>query len=934
MGLRETETYNKFIDLLKNECGYADELESGDGEVIEEMLNYGTLAGPNGKRIPGKPGRDLREREWDIAQLLMKGEPLYVYKKGDKFPTKIQYNSATGKIEMDDAPITEKPEPEEVKKPSLLWRFFNLIPRMFGMDFPSVKKWKDYVRNKEARENITNWFRVERRENYYKLLDERAKEKQAQKAAEQKAPQAAQQQPQVQAAQVQQQTPSVQVQQNVPQNTVNAPNVPVSPNVQALEKQLSDLKAQQAVVEQQIAQAKLASQQAAQQQAQQQGPQAGSNSAGELDALINQVQADGTKLSPTAIGNIWSIHNNAVAGKQMLQDAVNDPTLKAIAGGEAVQAMVAYENLKKELTGKNKQQTVAALNDPNAARDYQTITRLSKEVVNAADYPHDKAFFEANFLQPTGLAQMAAHVEDAERRLVNESNLFGINPSDPFYKPAVEAEKMAMKEEDIQNAAAAHEKWQQQAEEAQTQKAYEGASEGFMPMDLTELPKVASANPGTSLEEITEADEALEDIDTEYEKELQAERDLDHAGWQAEAAFVQAERELAIESGEYKPLDPSKAPQAPANQSRPLEEIKEADEALEDIDAEYARQEQAERKQAHENWQANAAFAEVERDLAVSSGEYHPLDLMNGPAAGEKKPLDLDVIKEEDEELAAEEERREAQSENWRANAGLAEIERELAVESGEYKVLNFAQAPQAPANQSRPLEEIKEADEALEDIDTEYARQEQAERDQSQNQGSGDNAPADQKQAPTGPFDILMDNIQQDGTQLSDVAKGNLWQLYIDAQIGKQQLEEAINDPNVERLAGGEAVQAMVAFENMKTELSSGNKQQTIQNLGKENAAKEYQKITKISKDVVYAADYTHDKEFFQKNFLQEDGLSKMSQSVDNSIRTVVARDNLFGTKTKDPLFRPAVEAEKMAQKDEEKRRQLQKDQQIMPRL
>lgn len=565
MGKAETHLYIKFSNLLKDKFGYADVLNYGGDEAFEELMNYGTIAGANGKRIRGKDGRELNEREWDIAKLIEDGEPLYIYKNGDKYPTKVQYNPQTEEFEVDPKPINEMPMPVKPEKPGLFWRFFNIIPAMFGTNFPSVKRWKDYNREIEARQNVVEKYRVDRRTNYYKEIKDKykAKEPEKKEPAKEAVKEAQPQAPQAAAAAAEKQKSKdaqieklfgISADEARKRSEAARAKAKAAAEAKTPEQQIWELKAQKLEIDKKIAELEkqaqmnketpaaalkddlttidevdealedepevresegdlidddepedlidddepetlvdddepeslidddpeeiaaaeeegplidedvdliglseleqMADERSAAEAAQgADGSQGDANTeqkeapASTIDILIENLEADGTQLSDTAKGNLWAMYLNAQQGKKEIEEAVNNPNVERISGGEAVEAIVAFEHIKSELASGNKQQVIQSLNKEGAAKEYQKVTRLSKDVVYAADYDHNKEFFQKNFLEDDGVAKMSQTVDKSVNNILVQENLFGIRMKDPTYQARVEAEKKAMEEE-------------------------------------------------------------------------------------------------------------------------------------------------------------------------------------------------------------------------------------------------------------------------------------------------------------------------------------------------------------------------------------------------------------------------------------------------------------------------------------------------------
>ena len=178
----------------------------------------------------------------------------------------------------------------------------------------------------------------------------------------------------------------------------------------------------------------------------------------------------------------------------------------------------------------------------------------------------------------------------------------------------------------------------------------------------------------------------------------------------------------------------------------------------------------------------------------------------------------------------------------------------------------------------------------------------------------------AEQKtEQPTGKtneVDALLGKLKEanGNKELSDTVKGNMHRLYDDAQKGKEALQQAIDDPKLEKFAGGNTVNAIAAFQNIKNSINDGYVNDAmIKAMDNENFASMWQETTKVSPDVVYASDYLHSKEFYKNNVLAEKGANALSDSVNRGVNKVFDNEQKYGREAKDIFWGPKVEAEKM---------------------
>ena len=166
--------YDEITELMKGDLfGYGKELAGGD-EGFERLLDEGTVAGSDGKRIPGKKGRDDKKRGEMLGKLLEDGEPIYIYKKGEEYPREVRYDPKTGKIEAGKKPLNEL-RPDELAqkpaKPGILARYFDFLAKFFGGRVDSCRKWDRYEQQQEALKNVKDEKRVNRRRRFDPILN-------------------------------------------------------------------------------------------------------------------------------------------------------------------------------------------------------------------------------------------------------------------------------------------------------------------------------------------------------------------------------------------------------------------------------------------------------------------------------------------------------------------------------------------------------------------------------------------------------------------------------------------------------------------------------------------------------------------------------------------------------------------------------------------
>lgn len=158
--------YEKLDALMRKSgeggFGYGDELQSGD-EGYLHLMDAGVIADSTGKRIPGKKGQRDYDRASSIAGILEDGQPIYIYKKGEKYPRKVEFDPGTGALKVDPKPINEMPKPTAPEAPTLWQRYWGAMASMFGGGTETMRKWNAYQNEMAARENVQSARREERR---------------------------------------------------------------------------------------------------------------------------------------------------------------------------------------------------------------------------------------------------------------------------------------------------------------------------------------------------------------------------------------------------------------------------------------------------------------------------------------------------------------------------------------------------------------------------------------------------------------------------------------------------------------------------------------------------------------------------------------------------------------------------------------------------
>lgn len=473
--------YDQIAELMNGDTfGYGKELKSGD-EAFERLLDEGTIAGKDGKRIPGKKDRDGKKRGEMLGKLLEKGEALYIYKKGEEYPREVRYNQETGKIEVSKKPINQmRPDEllEKPPKPGLLARYFDLIAKMFGGRVGSCRKWDRYNEQQEALKNVKDEKRVNRRKRFDPILNgtekgsqENEKEVGKESKTSELSPKEKQQnalelqllrnlekekQLQEQLRQLREENAqiekslagkgSVKNEKTQPTLTGNEQQIKAD---RKLAKELQKEENKKYVEEQQqIKSDEEFAKSLQEEEMKQQEPQP------EVDDLLDKLKGGDKekKLPENVENNLRKLYSDAQKGRQVLTDALNDPKNEKLAGGNTVANIVAYENIKNSinLMGDD-QELIDNINSKDFVRNWKGAARLSPNVVYASDYLHDKQFFEQNVLSEKGVQKMSDSMDRGVSKVLLQQGLAkdGLGKErDIFWGPSNEAEKMAMRDEE------------------------------------------------------------------------------------------------------------------------------------------------------------------------------------------------------------------------------------------------------------------------------------------------------------------------------------------------------------------------------------------------------------------------------------------------------------------------------------------------------
>lgn len=184
--------YDQLAELMKGDSfGYGKELSDGEGG-FERLLDEGTIAGRNGKRIPGEKDRNEKDRANMLGKLLESGEPIYIYKKGEVYPREVRLDKKSERLMASPKRLDELRPEEQIqkpRKPSLMDRYFDFIAKMFGGRWDACRKWDSYNNQQDALKNVRAQKRIDRRRRFDPILNGTEKpEKQREQNAPEKAP--------------------------------------------------------------------------------------------------------------------------------------------------------------------------------------------------------------------------------------------------------------------------------------------------------------------------------------------------------------------------------------------------------------------------------------------------------------------------------------------------------------------------------------------------------------------------------------------------------------------------------------------------------------------------------------------------------------------------------------------------------------------------
>ena len=161
IGVDNELAYEKLEKVLQDEFG----LDMSKRETLEELFESGGVRKANGKRFDNPASGT--ERKNKLGERLRRGEPIYIYKKGEDTPREVTL-SKSGKINVSE-PIDEL-ENKEPKKPNLFLRAMNAIAGLYDTQLNAfgMKEWNAYLKRKDAIKRLTDDKHIDARRAYNK----------------------------------------------------------------------------------------------------------------------------------------------------------------------------------------------------------------------------------------------------------------------------------------------------------------------------------------------------------------------------------------------------------------------------------------------------------------------------------------------------------------------------------------------------------------------------------------------------------------------------------------------------------------------------------------------------------------------------------------------------------------------------------------------
>ena len=441
--MKKEEYFQQLMELLKSgNFGWDKELSDDGTASLEKLLEQGTILGRDGKRIPGKAGRDEKKLQKELAKRLKNDKAVYIYKKGEEYPREVRFDPKEKRFKVSE-PVNQM-ELQPVKKPHWFKRWYlNLFSLMFrGKSIQSVRDWKRYSHRQEAFKNAMATKRVERRRQFDPILHEKQfasldKTAEQPKAETELTNVAAEEKPTVEQllTRIDELTRKVQeLQREKEAAAKNSEPKPMeldgSEAVGKLEKQKSFFRTQPEPVKPEspvkgldtvLKEPEKKPQSAEKDESKPQSVPAKEEQAKPgfptfenreqkdetpCDLLLDQLrkQKNGALPSQTE-RNIRELYRSAERAKAKLQDEVDKG--RRFEGGPEVCRLVAFNSVKKQIeSGGLSRETEMILNSEIGTKVLTTAAGMSEDMKYAERSGHSPGYFNKHFLQQEGLDRM------------------------------------------------------------------------------------------------------------------------------------------------------------------------------------------------------------------------------------------------------------------------------------------------------------------------------------------------------------------------------------------------------------------------------------------------------------------------------------------------------------------------------------------------
>ncbi len=807
--MSSAELYGKLKDLMVNEFGYGDELQSGDAG-FESLLDTGTIADRKGKRIRGEDGRNEAGRIKELGNRLRSGQSLFIYKKGDLYPTEVFYNKKSGQLEVSPQ-TTDEMDPKAPEEPSAWDKFKDFCQLLVNIvtlgrtNFRNEKclEWDRYNDRKEAIKNANDEKRIERRRRNDPKL-------------------------------------------NQAEDVVNKS---VRDTYRSFVSILKNRMGYAAELNQK------------------------GNNKGMEDLLRegNVVDAEGKPLSAKSSKQDDLVN---LIGTHLLVD--KKPLYVYKPGTDYPYELRMDENGKLKLSDKPINEMDNSAKSKNPVE--QKLIDARKALLEILSRP--EILEQHRALSRVKLEKYGKQVDTEPKQSEKQQNNLAEKNSEMIIQNGPDKEEtMRFLNMDgrykSETPIVANEDWREGSEAIHkfVEKQYDTAPDaarntGKKLMD-SGLPSEFECAVGKAKKKLGDQDgkqteKLLEEF---FASDLTMEEGTEIFSADDPKAALEQKLSLAAKKKEEKtapeqkngPIAGNKAAQLKAEPEKPLSVEEKLANHLKEIDELKSRLSVLEQEAA-----GMLGTMKQKVDPAIAKGIENDAAIAKTLQEDENKEFLKEQQIKGDEELA-----------------------KKLHTE------LNGTKPPENTANDEAIAKAMQEEENKL-----------AAEQKTEQPTGK------------TNEVDALLGKLKEanGNKELSDTVKGNMHRLYDDAQKGKEALQEAIDDPKLEKFAGGNTVNAIAAFQNIKNSINDGYVNDAmIKAMDNENFASMWQETTKVSPDVVYASDYLHSKEFYKNNVLAEKGANALSDSVNRGVNKVFDNEQKYGREAKDVFWGPKVEAEKM---------------------